>query len=547
MTRLTHTRAAVLLAIVTALALGACGGDDEEAGKAGGSITVLHTAFPDALDPALPFSVDAWQALAQVYPGLLTYPHESGQQAATPVPGLAESLPTISEDGRTYTFKLREGLRFSDGKPVRASDFKHSIGRMLEQDSEGASFYTDIQGAEEFLKTKKGGVDGIRVDDATGEITINLAKPRGTFLYELAVPFAGIVPRDTPAENQTKNPPPGAGRYTIEDVEVGRSYKLVKNRSFSESLEGTAVDAGKVDAITAEVETEAANAATRVERNKADFMVDNPPPDRTAELKSKYEGERLREFPTNSTFYFFMNSEVSPFDKLEVRRAVNHAIDPDALNRIQGGRLVPSNNVLPPGVPGYEKSPDLYPTDLNKARALIKQAGAEGAKVTVWGTPETPTKQTVEYYADVLDQIGLEAEPKTIASETYGATLGDRAVKAQTGFFNWFQDYPHPADFIDLNLNPNNVAETGNVNLSYNSDDRELATKIEELSAEPELTDEVKQRWAELDREIQEKAYWAIYGNREQTTFFSERMDFENCKGDDHPVLQHDWAQFCLK
>ncbi|KKL92230.1 hypothetical protein LCGC14_1886740, partial [marine sediment metagenome] len=76
---------------------------------------------------------------------------------------------------------------------------------------------------------------------------------------------------------------------------------------------------------------------------------------------------------------------------------------------------------------------------------------------------------------------------------------------------------------------------------------RELAEKINALREETELTADVKDRWAEIDREIQEKAYWAIFGSRKQSTFFSERMDFENCKGDEHPVWQHDWAQFCLK
>jgi peptide/nickel transport system substrate-binding protein len=120
-------------------------------------------------------------------------------------------------------------------------------------------------------------------------------------------------------------------------------------------------------------------------------------------------------------------------------------------------------------------------------------------------------------------------------------------VKAQTGWANWFQDYPHPADFIDVLLNPDNVVGTGNNNYSYNAKDKELARKINAAKTEPVLTDEVKDQWAEIDREIQEKSYWALYGTRKQTTFFSERMDFENCKGDDYAVGTHDWAQFCLK
>jgi hypothetical protein len=95
-------------------------------------------------------------------------------------------------------------------------------------------------------------------------------------------------------------------------------------------------------------------------------------------------------------------------------------------------------------------------------------------------------------------------------------------------------------------VNPDNVKSTGNNNYSYNVKDRGLAERINRASAQPELTDEVKQQWADLDREIQEKAYWAVYANRKQSTFMSERMDFANCKGE-HATWTHDWSQFCLK
>ena len=119
-------------------------------------------------------------------------------------------------------------------------------------------------------------------------------------------------------------------------------------------------------------------------------------------------------------------------------------------------------------------------------------------------------------------------------------------MKAQTGWYNWFQDFPHPADFIDTLLNPDNVVATGNNNLSYNAADKQLAKQINAADEQPVLTDEVKKQWGDIDREVQEKAYWAIYGNREQSTFFSTRMNFADCKGE-HLVYTSDWSMFCLK
>ena len=542
---------ATLALVLSAFVIAACGDDGGGGGggegKTGGTIKIGHTSMPDYLDPALSFTVDGWQALLQAYPGLLVFPHKSGAAGAEPVPGLAEDMPQISADGKTYRFKLREGLKYSDGSPVRASDFKSSIERVLAQDSQGASFYTGIVGAEEYLETKEGGISGIETNNQARDITIRLNEPRGSFTFELAIPFAAIVPGDTPKSNRTKNPPPGAGRYTIRNVRINRGYDMVKNPNFSPSLEGTAVDAGKADSFDVGIYGSESNQVTRITRGDLDFMVDNPPADRVAELRNRYEGTRFRQFVTPSTFYFFLNTSVPPFDDLKVRQAVNHAIDPDAINRVQGGVIAPQNEFLPPPVPGYENTPDLYPLDLNKAKALIREAGAEGDKVTVWGNPESPTKETVEYYADVLNEIGLDAEVRIIAASTYFTTVGDRGTKAQTGWYNWFQDYPHPADFLDVLQNPDNVKATGNNNVQYNAKDRELARKINAAAAAPELTDEVKKQWAEIDREVQEKAYGAIYGTRKQTTFFSDRMDFENCKGDNYAVGTHDWAQFCLK
>jgi peptide/nickel transport system substrate-binding protein len=538
---------AVLVLVLASLVIAACGDEDGGGGegRTGGTINVRHQSFVDFLDPGLSYTVEGWQTLLQAYPGLLTFPHESGPPGAEPEPGLAEDMPEISADGKTFRLRLRENLRFSDGTPIRASDFKASIERLFRMDSQGVGLgYTSIVGAEEFLESKEGGIPGIEVNDETRDITIELTEPRGAFTYELAIPFAAVVPQDTPARNQTKSPPPGAGRYMIDNVRVNRSWSLVKNPNFSEGLEGTVIDAGKVDRIDFRV-VPLTTSTTEIVQNQADFQIDSPPTDRVAELRSRYS-DRFRQFATPSSFYFFMNTEAPPFDKLEVRRAVNHAIDPDAINRVQGGVIAPQNETLPPQLPGYKDTPDLYPHNVNRAKQLIREAGVEGDKVTVWGNPELATKRTVEYYADVLNEIGLDAEVRIVSAETYFTTIGDRSTRAQTGWANWFQDYPHPANFIDVLLNPKRVVSTGNNNYSYNADDRELQRRIDAAAAK-QLTPEVEEEWAGIDRYVQEQAYWGQYGTRKESTFFSERMDFENCRGDEWPVGTHDYAQFCLK
>src|SRR5215210_64808 len=182
----------LLITALSMLVVGACGGDDDGGGGGGGSegggtkggtLNVAHTSYPDFLDPGLSYTVDGWEALHLAYTGLVTFANgegDAGTDSAEVVPGLAEDLPKISDDGLTYEFTLRDGLKYSDGKPVKASDFKHSIERLLEQDSQGAGLgYTTIKGGAEYLKTKKGGVDGIVTDNAKRTIKITLAEPRG--------------------------------------------------------------------------------------------------------------------------------------------------------------------------------------------------------------------------------------------------------------------------------------------------------------------------------------------------------------------------------
>ena len=175
--------------------LAACGGDDDDdsagtstggtaatdgGGKAGGSITTAYTSFPDYLDPALSYTQEGWQTLWTVYTALLTYKHAEGAEGATVVPGLAEAMPDISADGKTYKLKLRSGLKYSDGTAVKASDFEHAIKRVLNLESGGSSFYLGIVGAEKYVKDGKAKADisGIVTDDATGDITITLADAR---------------------------------------------------------------------------------------------------------------------------------------------------------------------------------------------------------------------------------------------------------------------------------------------------------------------------------------------------------------------------------
>src|SRR3712207_5434599 len=190
-------------------------------------------------------------------------------------------------DGKTYTLKLREGLKYSDGKAVKASDFEHTIKRVLNLESGGSAFYLGSEGAEEYVKKGRaqGDITGIETDDATGEITINLKEADGSFQFVLGMNFAGLVPGDTPFENLTKNPPPGVGPFMIENMRQNRSYQLRKNPNFPQ-IEG--IPQPKLDGVDVTIVKNQQRQTQDVIQNKVDWILDPPPPDQLRTVKDKY-------------------------------------------------------------------------------------------------------------------------------------------------------------------------------------------------------------------------------------------------------------------
>jgi peptide/nickel transport system substrate-binding protein len=549
---------ALMLALTLALGVAACGGDDEGGGgggggggdssaaKTGGTATSNLTSFPDFLDPALSYTQEGWQSLWTVYTPLLSYKHQEGAEGSQLVPGLAEAMPEISPDGKTYTLKLRQGLKFSDGKDVKASDFEHTIKRVLNLESGGSAFYLGIDGAEEYVEggRAKGDIKGIEANDQTGEITITLKEADGSFPYVLAMDFAGLVPSDTPFENQTKSPPPGVGPFKLENVRQNRGYELVKNPSFPR-IDG--IPPAKLDKITVDVKKNQQRQTQDIIQNRVDYALDPPPADQLRQVKQQYAG-RFEEYVTNSTYYYFMNTRTPPFDKKEVRQAVNFAIDKRALARLFGGLLEPGCNFLPPGMQGYKKiEPCPYgdpnqPPNVERARQLIQQAGVDGEKVTVYGNDEDPSRPVTEYLADVLNRIGLDAEPRIVEGSVYFTTIGNQKTKAQIGFANWFQDFPHPRNFMFL-VDPASIQDTNNQNFS-NVSDETIGSTLADANKKP--LEEAAPQYAEVDKKLVDEAYVAPYGHRKLANFVSERIDFENCTVT-HPVYQLDFTQLCMK
>ncbi len=531
------------LVAVAAIGLAACG-SSSSSGKEGGTLNGTYAVFPDYLDPALSYSAEGWTAMYNTYIPLLTYAHDNGEAGSQVIPGLAKSLPKISDDGKTYTLFLRPGLKYSNGTPVKASDFTFAVERLFKVNSGGSPFYTGIVGAEKFAETKTGGIPGIETNDKSGEIVIHLTKPRGTFTNELGLMFVAPLPPDTPASNQSPNPPPATGPYVITKSDPGKGWSYERNPYWTKANSEAMPDlpSGHLDKINITIIRNASTQVNDIQQGKFDWMQNQPPPDRYPEVKSKYEGTQLRVEKTISTYYFFMNVNKPPFDDLKVRQAVNYAVDPAALERIYVGTLAGTQQILPPGMPGYEKF-ELYPHDMAKAKQLIAEANPSDRNITVWGDNESENEAAVTYYQDVLEKLGFNTTLK-ILGDNYFTVIGNQSTPdLDTGWLDWFQDYPHPNDFFQPLLAGESILPTNNTNLSE-IDDPKLNDKIAKLGEEP-LGPEQEREYAALDKGYMEQAPWAPYGNRTVSTFVSSAVDLD--KVIFNPTFGQDLTSFQFK
>ena len=325
-------------------------------------------------------------------------------------------MPKISNGGKTYTLILRKGLKYSDGTPVKASDFTFAVERMFKLNSGGSPFYTDIVGAEKFAEDEAGRRSpGSRPNDKTGEIVINLVKPRGTFTNELGADVRrAAAPRTRRSKNLSADPPPGD--RALRDHQApsrARGWEYERNPLLGEGQrEADArhperprrqdrhhghpqpVDPGQRQS------NRASTTGCRTRRR----------PTATRKSKSKYEGTQFRVEPTISTYYFWMNTtqaavrrpQGAPGGQLRgrPRSAGTDLRRPDRPRTQQ---------ILPPGMPGY-KTFDLYPHDMAKAKELIAEANPSDRDITVWTDTESPNNEAGEYYQDVLEETRLQRE-----------------------------------------------------------------------------------------------------------------------------------------
>ncbi|HUE28444.1 MAG TPA: ABC transporter substrate-binding protein [Solirubrobacteraceae bacterium] len=546
-----------IASVALALAVTACGSSSSSSSTSstsatsGGTITEVFGTAPDSLDPGMAYTTQALEPDQVVYTTLLVYQHVAGTAGGTLIPGLVTALPTISSDGKTYTMTLRSGLKFSNGTPVKASNFTYAVERALKIPWGGASFITaNVVGANAYATGKAKTISGITTDDSTGQITIKLVNPYGAFSNVLAFPSFAPVPTGTPFKNEPANPPPGVGPYKFANIVPNVSYSVVRNPDWT-PIPG--IPSGSVNQINVKISSNTTANALSVLNNSADIFdfADTVPPGVLPQVQSQAT-DRYSKIVAASTYYFFLNTKTKPFSSQLAREAVVYGLDRNAIARLGSGYFIPGCYLLPPTMVGHATQTCPYGDpavpNLAKAKALVQQSGMAGTPVTVWGEERSPRRQFIDYYTSFLNQIGFKATEKIIADASYFPTIGNLKLNPQTGFADWNQDFPNPIDFYGILAAGDAISPTNNQNFgqindpNINSKVNSLGTLYKVPSSQLSAT---ASQWQQLDFYAAQKAYFGVFGYASFPKFTSNRIDYGAAVL--HQVYGWDWLTLKVK
>jgi ABC-type transport system substrate-binding protein len=503
----------------------------------GGTLTVIaprDLLDEDSIDPALAYAPLTWGILSSTNDGLVGFRRVGGVDGTSMVPNLASFIPNPTDGGRTYTFQLRPGVRYSSGDPVRPEDFRRAIERLYLLESPGSFYFDRVVGAK---TCRAGSCDlsaGIETDDEARTVTFHLVEPDPDFLNKLTMPFAFAVPAGTPDTPAGTAPIPATGPYMIERYTPGRGGELVLVRNPEFSQWSDARPNGFPERIVFRLDEpdsdrQWAEQVDDVLKGDADLMFRAFPAERIALIEATHAGQ-LHSDPVAATVYMFLNAHIAPFNDERVRQALNYAVDRGSISdEVFGGAARVTCQFLPPTSPGYvpycpyTDHPDGTWTapDLAKARQLVDASGTAGAKVTVWAAP-TPfvpgAMPEARYFVHLLDGLGYDAELKVVTSPRYQATINDPSQHVQIGPMAWASDYLAESGFITgVTCNP---TVTGPAFCNPT-----IERRIEEAT-NMQLTDVAASHdlWSDLEHDLVDSAPWVPLVNPIWTALVSERL-----------------------
>jgi YVTN family beta-propeller protein len=479
----------------------------------------LHILGPDigSIDPSYIGSVELNELLNGSYDGLVAFAHATGADSTAIVPDLATTMPAPTNGGRSYTFQLRAGIRWSTGAPLTVFDVRRGIERSLAIGF-AIPLSNQIVGSRG-CRPKRCEVSGIVADAGNRTLTINLYKPNGNFIDDLAT-SGTAVPAATPLVDVTTHPVPVTGPYQIASYVPGKLVVLTRNRYFHE-WSAAAQPAGYPDRIEWRIDPSSEDdqnkpAVDAVAANRADWADARFVPD-SRNLAPRF-GTRVHYTPTQTLHALFLNTHIPPFNDVRVRRALAFALDRRA---IADDWFVPATvtcQILPPNYSGYrpycpytlgrdDRTGDWRAPDFPRALDLVRQSHTAGMRITVYDG--RPSAHAFGHIVDALNELGYHARLVVYKGDDYFDYVTDSRHKVQAGFYGWVNSDATAANLLDLYrcsaympASPNNLNPAGSCDHSI---DRimDQARQVESSSIAA-----ANGLWEQADRRLVDEAPW---------------------------------------
>jgi YVTN family beta-propeller protein len=521
----------------------------------GGELRVVASSL-DSVDPAIAYQLESWAMLTITNDGLVGFRRVGGVQGIQLVPDLAVSLPTPTDGGKTYTFEVRRGIRYSNGMSVRPDDFRRALERVFELRSPGASYYARVVGADRCAKGKPCDLSrGVVVDGGSRTVSFHLTGPDGDFLTKLAMPWAYAVPAGSPRRATGNAPIPATGPYRIAGYDKKtKTYRLARNARFREWSADAQPD-GFPEKITVTERFGFLNIdhVNAVKRGKGDIaLAYGPYPKKEIDALAAQFPDQLRLSTFPATEFFFLNTRVAPFHDVRVRRAILYAFDTETYAEQAGAQYVAACRILPPSFPAYQPACP-YDTGgvdrLARARQLVRSAGATGTRVTVW--VPAPHAQRGRYMASVLRLLDFRADVRIVpldpatGAARYFEKVGDSRTEAQIGFGGWFADFPSVAGFLPPILGCDALLpeDPFNANLAQFCNpaiDEKMIRAAELQTQDPPAATLL---WQQVERDLLAHAPIVPVVNRRNANFLSERVGNYQYNPQWGPLLSQLWVK----
>ena len=498
------------------------GGEVDQSTGSAEDKTIIVTYKDDitTLDPAIGYDWQNWSIIKSLFDRLMDY--EPGTSVLRD--DLAETKE-ISADGLVYTFSLRPGVVFHNGRELTAEDVKYSIERTTNPatQSPGAGFYSMIDGFDAWYGGTADELTGVQVlDERTVQFT--LSRPDATFLHVLALNFSSVVPKESVEEHGADfgRNPVGSGAFAMTEWTPGQRVVLEANRDYWRS------GIPRLDGIVFEIGLDPTVALLKLQQGEADILGDGIPPSQFLEVMEDPEyADNVIEGGQLHTGYVTMNVNITPFDNPDVRKAVNMAVNKERIIKIINGRAVPANQPLPPTMPGYADDYEGYAYDVEAARSMLADAGlGAGFTTELYTANVDPNPRIAQAIQQDLAEIGITVEIRSLAQANVIAAGGepDQAPMIWSGGMAWIADFPDPSNFYGPILGGAGAVQGGWNWSWYSRDDLDRRASEADSIADPNRSGEREELWRGIFVDIMEDAPWVPVFNEQRFTMKSDRL-----------------------